>query len=276
MTGTPQPYRTSMSWQQLVAALQTDIAALYTAAGAAGTVTSIGLTPGSSDIVVGSPNPVTGAGSIPIDLSSAVKSELGLAGTALQPVTGLTGDYTYASLTLNSLGQITAIGNGTAPPAAANPTGKVGTTAVNGSASTFMRSDAAPPIDLTASFAWTGAHTFSQLIKVEGNPVDASQVNTQTGTTYTFAITDVMLVVYATNTSAKTFTVNTGIFTPGQKVYIINGGSGTLTIAAGSGVTLVLSGTGTSGNRTMAGNAVGTLRCIGSSAIFLLDGPGVT
>lgn len=39
---------------------------------------------------------------------------------------------------------------------AGNPTAKVGTTAVNGSAGTWMRSDAAPPIDLTASYAWTG------------------------------------------------------------------------------------------------------------------------
>lgn len=43
----------------------------------------------------------------------------------------------------------------------ANPTAKVGLAAVNGSASTFMRSDGAPPIDLTISPTWTGAHTFT-------------------------------------------------------------------------------------------------------------------
>lgn len=49
-----------------------------------------------------------------------------------------------------------------AVPAAANPTtATVGTAAVNGSASTFMRSDAAPPISLTMSPTWTGNHTFT-------------------------------------------------------------------------------------------------------------------
>lgn len=43
----------------------------------------------------------------------------------------------------------------------ANPTAKVGLTVVNGSATTAMRSDAAPPIDQTISPTWTGTHTFS-------------------------------------------------------------------------------------------------------------------
>lgn len=38
----------------------------------------------------------------------------------------------------------------------ANPAAKVGPAVVNGSAITYMRSDAAPPIDLTANYAWTG------------------------------------------------------------------------------------------------------------------------
>jgi|SRR5579872_75581 len=43
----------------------------------------------------------------------------------------------------------------------ANPTAVVGASAVNGSATTAMRSDAAPPIDLTFSPTWTGAHTWA-------------------------------------------------------------------------------------------------------------------
>jgi len=39
---------------------------------------------------------------------------------------------------------------------AANPTAAVGPAAVNGSADTWMRSDAAPAIDLTANYAWSG------------------------------------------------------------------------------------------------------------------------
>lgn len=42
----------------------------------------------------------------------------------------------------------------------ANPTGSVGLTAVNGVATTAMRSDAAPPIDVGIAPTWTGLHTF--------------------------------------------------------------------------------------------------------------------
>lgn len=48
-----------------------------------------------------------------------------------------------------------------ANPTGANPTGSVGTTAVNGVASTFMRSDAAPAINQAIAPVWTGAHTFT-------------------------------------------------------------------------------------------------------------------
>jgi hypothetical protein len=43
----------------------------------------------------------------------------------------------------------------------ANPTAKVGTAAVNGVATTAMRSDAAPALSLTISPTWTGNHTFA-------------------------------------------------------------------------------------------------------------------
>jgi len=42
----------------------------------------------------------------------------------------------------------------------ANPTAQVGLTAVNGAATTFMRSDAAPALDQSISPTWTGAHIF--------------------------------------------------------------------------------------------------------------------
>lgn len=43
----------------------------------------------------------------------------------------------------------------------ASPTAKVGTGATNGSATSAMRSDAAPPIDQTMTPTWTGFHSFS-------------------------------------------------------------------------------------------------------------------
>lgn len=42
----------------------------------------------------------------------------------------------------------------------ANPTAKVGTVAVNGTAQTAMRSDAAPPLDQAIPAIWTGNHSF--------------------------------------------------------------------------------------------------------------------
>ncbi len=45
----------------------------------------------------------------------------------------------------------------------ANPTGSVGLTAVNGSAATWMRSDAAPALNVGIIPTWTGAHTWSAL-----------------------------------------------------------------------------------------------------------------
>lgn len=46
-------------------------------------------------------------------------------------------------------------------PAAANPSASVGLTAVNGSATTYMRSDAAPALAQSITPTWTGVHTWS-------------------------------------------------------------------------------------------------------------------
>ena len=65
-------------------------------------------------------------------------------------------------------------GDGECAPIAgvgANPTAQVGLTTVNGSAATFMRSDAAPGLDVTISPTWMGNHTFTNQILVEGQNV---------------------------------------------------------------------------------------------------------
>ena len=66
------------------------------------------------------------------------------------------------------LGTINATGlfvNGvavlTSSAAGANPTAKIGLATVNGAAATFMRSDGAPPLDVSISPTWTGNHIFT-------------------------------------------------------------------------------------------------------------------
>lgn len=57
-------------------------------------------------------------------------------------------------------------------PVGANPSAQIGLTATNGSAATFMRSDAAPAINVGITPTWTGLHTFSA--GIETTTIDAS------------------------------------------------------------------------------------------------------
>lgn len=58
-------------------------------------------------------------------------------------------------------------GNPVSTAASANPTASVGLAAVNGAATTFMRSDGAPPIDQAIAPTWTGAHVFSNAAAIK-------------------------------------------------------------------------------------------------------------
>jgi hypothetical protein len=49
---------------------------------------------------------------------------------------------------------------GGAVPVGANPTATIGLSVINGSAATFMRSDAAPPLSQAIVPTWSGLHTF--------------------------------------------------------------------------------------------------------------------
>ena len=46
----------------------------------------------------------------------------------------------------------------------ANPSASVGLSAVNGVATTFLRSDGAPALDVTIAPTWSAVHTFQQAI----------------------------------------------------------------------------------------------------------------
>lgn len=71
----------------------------------------------------------------------------------------ITGTAAY-NLAVDASGNVIEVATG-GGATGANPTASVGLTAVNGSAGTFMRSDAAPPLDQAIAPVWTGAHTFT-------------------------------------------------------------------------------------------------------------------
>jgi hypothetical protein len=50
----------------------------------------------------------------------------------------------------------------------ANPSASLGLTAINGSATTYMRSDAAPALDVSISPTWTGSHTHNNNVTFKG------------------------------------------------------------------------------------------------------------
>lgn len=129
--------------------------------------------------------PLTGGGDLSADRTLAVSNATGaavgviqlagdLTGTATSPALasvitagGPTGDSTHvAQITYDAKGRLTAVSSvAIAYPGGmtgfANPTASVGLTAVNGTATTAMRSDAAPALDVSIAPTWSGLHTWT-------------------------------------------------------------------------------------------------------------------
>lgn len=128
----------------------------------------------------------------------------------------------------------------------ANPTGTVGLTAVNGSATTFMRSDAAPPLSQSITPTWTALHTFTP------SSGQAIKINSATNTV-AFSIGD------GTNTLSEFIGSTTSIGTSTDTPFVLATNSvtrqtisptGTVTIAAPS------SGTALTVNQAVGNNGV--------------------
>ena len=66
-------------------------------------------------------------------------------------------------------------------PTGANPTASVGLAAINGSATTFLRSDGAPALDVSISPTWSGTHTFSNIINADGGVTSNDVTDTAWG-----------------------------------------------------------------------------------------------
>lgn len=142
--------------------------------GGSGSVTSVQATAVSPLCVTG--GPITVSGTLAFTWCASLTANQFLAtpdGTTgavslraivvadLPTVNSNVGSFTNASVTVNAQGLVTAVSSGAAPAAGANPTGTVGLAAVNGSATTFLRSDGAPALSQSIVPTWTGAHTFS-------------------------------------------------------------------------------------------------------------------
>ena len=183
----------------------------------------------------------------------------------------------------------------------ANPSASLGLTAVNGSAATFMRSDAAPALDVTIVPTWTGAHiwsaaaTFNSTASFTGAVTFTSTTNptindgagnqfavgfrglpqnAKTGA-YVVTVTDAGKSIPITTGGV---TVNASIFSAGDAFTIYNNSGSSQTVTAGTNVTFRLAGTATTGNRTLAQYGVMTLLCIlgSTNPVFVCMGPGVS
>ncbi|MDE2104024.1 MAG: hypothetical protein KGL39_42700, partial [Patescibacteria group bacterium] len=92
----------------------------------------------------------------------------------------------------------------------ANPTALVGLTAVNGVATTFLRSDGAPALDVSIAPTWTGAHNFAATAGVPLTVTStAAGVGAQLNTSATIAPPAGINALYV-NGSALTATLGNG------------------------------------------------------------------
>jgi hypothetical protein len=108
--------------------------------------------------------PLTGGGTLAADRTLSIAAN-GITNALLAQMPGLTikGNNTGVPATPLDLtiAQVAAL-------LAGNPTAQVGLAAINGVAATFMRSDAAPALNVGISPTWSGTHTFSNIITAAG------------------------------------------------------------------------------------------------------------
>ncbi len=186
-----------------------------------GVATALGVNTGTAGAFVvlngalGTPSSgtLTNATGLPIatGISGLGTGVAGAAAAALNASTGLVGALTATNGNC-------VVGNGTAWTSttcpggtAANPTGTAGPTAVNGVASTYMRSDGAPAVQ-------QGSSSQKGIVQVDGTTITAASgvisaapisavPSVQSGTNYPIVDGDRAKVIYLSNAAAQTPTL---------------------------------------------------------------------
>ena len=93
---------------------------------------------------------------------------------------------------------------------------------------------------------------------------------------YTLLAADSAKALYHDDTSSYSYTVNTGVFSGGEAVVVVNNtGSGVITIVQGAGFTLYLANSASSGSRTVAVRGIATIYFV-SSTVAYVSGAGVS
>lgn len=115
-------------------------------------------------------------------------------------------------------------GNQYATSTGANPSATIGLTAVNGSANTFLRSDAAPALSQSIAPSWTGFHQF---------------FTAGASTTQLWSVSSTLTNAVFTNATATTLNGTTTIFTNGT---FTNATTTSLNFTNATGTSLALSG----------------------------------
>lgn len=145
-----------------------------------------------------------------------------------------------------------------------NPSAQIGLTAVNGTALTAMRSDAAPAINQGISPTWTSIHTFAQGLNLSGSISGNTklQASSAAGGTITFP--------NATDTVAL-LTTSQALTNKSYNGLTISPSTGTLAIANGKTLTssnsLTFSGTDSSSIAFGTGGTVSYIVASGTSAL---------
>jgi len=117
----------------------------------------------------------------------------------------------------------------------------------------------------------TGTQTLTN--KTLTAPVIDLALNAQTGTTYTFVLTDDGKLVTASNASAQTYTIppaSSVAYNAGSQLNIVQKGAGQVTFAAGSGVTIRSTGATPAAPKLRAQYASATAIYEGSDVWFVV------